>query len=203
MKDTFVRISTDSGGIAEIFLSELDVLVDEYIKDLDEETKYKPSTFLGVLKYVYTEKFKPISGRRYNSKSMILDAEDISNLWDWYCSLAYRFSRTPTIAQFGILCGIDRHSFADWKNKISRGASPEYCATAKKMFAEAEAALEAKAVESNGIGAIFGLKACHQWRETSPITPTESDMLPVHETAEQIAARYASATLPEKPFFDD
>ena len=96
------------------------------------------------------------------------------------------------------MTGLDRVTFERWKNGESRNANPAYCRTAQKAYTESESALESKAIESNGIGAIFGLKSCFQWRETAPIA-AETVQVIQHDTAEQIAARHSAATLPERP----
>ena len=49
--------------------------------------------------------------------------------------------------------------------------------------------------------AAFVLKAGHGWREDQHVV-IESNNGITHETAEQIAAKHASAVLPEKPILD-
>ena len=201
MIENAVSIKNADGTSTEIYLSELDVLVDEYTSGMDEETLSRPAGFLGLLKHLYMVKFRPSENRLYNSRSMLDSPEDISRLWDWYCTLCYRFQKTPTVLQFGILTGVDRHTFQDWADGSTRGANPAYSTVSKKMKAEAEAALESKAIETSSIGAIFGLKASHQWREAAPVTETY-DQIASHDSPEQIAARHSAATLPQKPILD-
>lgn len=203
MIDNAVIIETDTGQI-ELYLSDLDAMVDEITADIDEDALARPTTFLLILKKIYIAKFRPQTPLQYNGKSIILNAspEEIEKLWDWYCNLAFKYGRTPTVLQFGILTGLDRHTFQDWRDGSTRKANPAYSTLAKKMKQEAEAALESRAYESNSVSAIFGLKASHAWRETSPIAAEITPAIQ-HETAEQIAARYANATLPKKPDFDD
>jgi len=196
-------VVNSNGAETEVYLTELDAIVDEYIRDLDPETIAKPTTFLGILKHLYVTCFRPAEPQQYNSKSILRSAEDVSKLWDWYCSLAFRFGRTPTALQFGLLCGIDRHTLQDWKDGSTRRANSAYSTTAQKIKAESEAALENRAIESNAIGAIFGLKASHGWRETAPVSEPEMLTQRPYETPEQIMARYADIEKPELPVFDE
>lgn len=192
-----IVIKTPDGQV-EIYTNELDQLVDEFVRDMDEEMMYKPSTWLAVLKHIYMECFKPQKKLHYNAGSILNDnPEAIEAIWDWYVSTAYKFGKTPTILQFGILTGIDRTTIQTWKNGTWRTANKTYSLTAKKMYAEAEAALENRTIESNGIGAIFALKANHGWRETAPVSEPEMLTQRPYETPEQIAAKYADYT--EKP----
>lgn len=205
MQDTSIKVTNDTGGTTEVYLTDLDVLVSEYIADLDAETLSKPTTYLGLLKHIYVTEFRPSAKQQFNANSVLINADpvEISKLWDWYVSLALKFGRTPTIAQFGVLTGIDRHTFQDWRDGSTRNASPIYSTTSSKMKSESEAFLESRAVESGSIGAIFALKACHNWRESAPVT-AEIETRPVVDSPEEIAARHASAALkmPEKPDLD-
>lgn len=187
-------------GETEIYLSELDSLVDEFIADMDEETLSKPSTWLAVLKHIYMERFRPSRKLQHNSGSLLGDNPDaVEELWNWYCQTAYRFGRTPTICQFGILSGIDRRTIQGWKEGTWRKTNSRYSDTSKKMYAEAEAALEARAFESNSVAAIFGLKASHSWRETSPVPPEETQPERRDSIAE-IAKRHGyELKMPEPP----
>lgn len=200
--NTSVIIKTDTGQV-ELYLSELDALVDEITADIDEDTLTKPTTFLLILKELYTAKFRPQTALRYNGKSILLNSspEEVEKLWDWYCKLAFKYGRTPTVLQFCLLTGIDRHTLQDWRDGSTRKANPLYSTVAKKIKQEAEAALESKAFESNSVSAIFGLKASHDWRETSPLPPQEY-AIASHDTAEEIKARHMGASLPEKPDLD-
>ena len=196
-----IQINSDN-GLTEVFLSDLDVMVDEIIRDLDDDTLSKPTTFMYILKEIYVRKFRPTESLRHNSKSLLMntDPEVILHLWDWYCRLACKYGRTPTVLQFCILTGFDRHTFQDWREGNTRKASPEYSTVAKKIKQDAEGHLESKAYESNSVSAIFGLKASHGWRETAPVIP-ELDNSQTTETAQQISARYLAEArrMPDKP----
>ena len=199
MQDSSIKTTE---GI-ELYLSEIDQLCDEYINGLDDpESITKGTTFMGLLKYLYVHLFRPTKTMRYNSNSILVDqpASVYSGLWDKFCEICYRYGNAPTVLKFSVFTGVDRMTFETWKSGKWRNASQEYSITAKKMYQESESALEAKAYESNSIGAIFGLKANFQWRETAPLQ-AESETRPQIDTPEQIAARHASAALqmPEKP----
>ena len=197
MITTVQKVDTQNGE-AEIFLNQLDVVADEFISDLSEQDKEKPTTFLRLLKYVYVQCFKPQKTLQYNCKSVLKDADTavIEAVWDWYCSLALSFGRTPTVLQFCTLTGFNRHTLQDWREGNTRKETNEYSAVSEKMKQESEAFLEARAYESNSVGAIFGLKASHFWREASPILP-ELPRTEAHATLAEIRERHKDATLPE------
>lgn len=200
MKNTTVMVEQDGKEI-EVYLTQMDALTDEFVRDLEPEELKKPSTFMGLLKYLYVNMFRPDRKMRHNSNSTLVeaDAETISDLWDAFSALCFRYGQAPTILKFSQLTGIDRATFTTWKEGTWRTANQAYSRTAKKMFQESEAALEAKAIENNSIGAIFGLKCNFLWRETAPIVP-EIDNTQMTETAQQISARYAEALrMPDKP----
>lgn len=200
MIDNTISVQGD-GHSTDIYLNRISELTDEYINGLDDtEEIYKAPVFMGLLKSLYISLFRPSKTMRHNSNSVLVDAEPetISELWDIFAGICYKYRNTPTILKFCTMTGLDRVTFERWKNGESRNANPAYCRTAQKAYTESESALESKAIESNGIGAIFGLKSCFQWRETSPLAAEISPAIQ-HETAEQIAARYASAALPERP----
>lgn len=199
-----VTVQSRDGTPLELYIDRLDEYADQYLTTLDDpEDIYKPPVFLGLLKYLYIHFFRPDKAMQHNANSILVnaDAETIGRLWDKFTLLCYRYRSTPTILKFSMLTGLDRATFATWKDGKWRNASPEYSRTAQKMYQEAESALESKAVESNGIGAIFALKANFQWRETAPVNP-ETESIPMHDSAEQIAARHATARLPERPNLD-
>lgn len=204
MIDNTISVQSD-GHSTDIYLNRISELTDEYINGLDDtEEIYKAPVFMGLLKFLYVSLFRPSKTMRHNSNSLLVSAEPetISDLWDIFAGICYKYRQTPTILKFCTMTGLDRVTFERWKNGESRNANPAYCRTAQKAYTESESALESKAIESNGIGAIFGLKSCFQWRETSPVQP-ELMQPERHDSIEEIRARYASARLPEKPVFDD
>lgn len=202
MQDSSIKTTE---GI-ELYLSEIDQLCDEYVNGLDDpESITKGTTFMGLLKFLYVHLFRPTKTMRYNANSILVDqpASVYSGLWDKFCEICYRYGNTPTILKFSTLTGLDRKSFEQWKTGKWRNASDDYILTAKKMYQESESALEAKAVEGNGIGAIFALKSNFQWRETAPLQG-ELETRPQIDSPEEIMRRHASATLemPEPPDLD-
>ena len=197
-------VPVDDGRTAEIYINKLDVLVDEYSHTLEDEDICQPQIFMGLLKHLYINAFRPDRKMVYNSTSNVINepAEVISALWDWFCGLCYRCKNSPTLLKFSTLTGIDRSVFTDWKSGKTRGATNEYSLTAQKMYNESQMALEGKVIEQNSVGGIFALKSCFQWRETAPVLP-EYDKVEHHASVEEIKARHANATLPEPVDFTD
>ena len=72
----------------------------------------------------------------------------------------------------------------------------------KKWYSTCESALFSRAVDTNSIGSIFALKSVYQYNDSQTIR-IEQDITPTHESAAEISARYASASLPEKPQLDE
>lgn len=171
MNSTVRTRSRDGTRTVEIYPHRIDEFADEYIGQLvDAEEIYNPQVFLGLLKYIYVQMFKPHENMPHNSNSILVlsDAETIGDVWDRFAAICYRYRTTPTLLKFSTLTGLDRKTIQAWHDGDGRSASPEYLLIAKKMYNEAETGLETKALEQNGIGAIFALKSLFNWRETSP-----------------------------------
>lgn len=194
---------SDSG--VEIYQSDIDILIDEYIATLPDETMiYKSSCFNGLLLYIYNNKLKHIIDivkqnkeiNQYNNDYELLN--DI--FYGIYLPLTYRFNIVPTILSFSCFVHISNAFLSDIKNGIHKDGSkvkPETTQTVKKWYQVCESALADKAFNDNGIGAIFGLKANYAWRELAPENP-QLDIIQ-QSTPEEISARYSDAKKPELP----
>lgn len=204
MKDNV--IISDSG--IEIFQSDIDVLVNEYISTLPDETMiYKSMTFKGLLLYIYTHKLKYVIESIKNNKQMNDSSIDYSLMdsifENIYLPLCYKFFIVPTVLSFSVFVGISNTYLTEVSSGTYRNGSkvkPENTATVKKWYAVCESALADKAFNDNGIGAIFGLKANYQWTETAPQI-VQAEQL-TQSTPEQIAERYRDAKKPEIPVLD-
>lgn len=204
MKDNV--IISDSG--IEIFQSDIDILVNEYISTLPDETMiYKSMTFKGLLLYIYTHKLKYVIESIKNNKQ-INDSNIDYSLMDSifeniYLPLCYKFFIVPTVLSFSVFVGISNTYLTEVSSGTYRNGSKvkhENTATVKKWYAVCESALADKAFNDNGIGAIFGLKANYQWTETAPQI-VQAEQL-TQSTPEQIAERYRDAKKPEIPVLD-
>jgi len=194
---------SDSG--IEVYQSDIDILTEEYIATLPDETMiYKSACFNGLLLYIYNNKLKHIIDivkqnkgiKQYNNDYELLD----SIFFGIYLPLTCKYNIVPTILSFSCFVHISNVFLSEIKNGIHRDGSkvkPETSETAKKWYQVCESALADKAFNDNGIGAIFGLKSNYSWRETSP-EPPQLDIIQ-QSTPEEISARYQDAKRPELP----
>ena len=176
----------------EVYEHELFRLADEFeYQTQNKDSIGKPAWITGLLDHIYVSLFKPISKRQHGETSS-LDYEDIESLdrlFHWFVTLMARYSVTPSMLDFATMTGISRQTFFEWREGITRGKSAEHGRTAKRWYTLCESSLARKATEQNGIGAIFALKACYQWKEADaqkiayiPATQLQS--------AEQIQQKY-------------
>lgn len=204
MKDNV--IISDSG--IEIFQSDIDILVNEYISTLPDETMiYKSMTFKGLLLYIYTHKLKYVIESIKNNKQINDSSIDYSLMdsifENIYLPLCYKFFIVPTVLSFSVFVGISNTYLTEVVSGTYRNGSrvnSKNTETVKKWYAVCESALADKAFNDNGIGAIFGLKANYQWTETAPQI-VQAEQL-TQSTPEQIAERYKDAKRPEIPVLD-
>lgn len=188
---------------SEIYSSRIYELVDEYTNTLPEERTLEESeTFSGLISYLYYHLFRDTERKNYGC---VLDYDDIQSfdrVWQIYTHLCGRYKQTASLFEFCSLTGLSPDTLTDWANGKLRGNDAERIRTVKRWKNQTVSALEKKAVNSNSVGAIFSLKAAHSWRESTPSTPEMDNMLPVHDSAEQIAERHRMTALPEKPDFE-
>ena len=210
--DSTLKVETEH-GIAEIYTNRIYEIFDSYVANLDEPESIRESTvFSGLIQEIYLQIFKPTKKNteeynkatyqnvRQNSILPYSDIQTLDALFDVYCAVCFKARQVPTLLEFGYMTGLSKETIHDWiAGNTRNGKDDLHRRTAKRWKSVCEMALEKRAVISNSIGSICALKAGHQWREAAPITPTESDMLPVHESAAEISARYAAAALPERP----
>lgn len=205
MNDNSITTHAPDGSLIEVYENVVMAAFDEYKNSLDDaELIYKTSGFNGAIKHVYMTVFKPDKPMLYNAGTKLDtgNIELLNQLWDTYTMLCHKYGHRPTVIRFSIMVGISMETFDSWAKGKWRNNTSLHSESIKRWRAEAENALVDGASESNSIGAIFLLKSNFGYRETSP-APAEEAMLPVHETAAEISARYANAALPEKPDFDD
>lgn len=197
----------DTGIILEyngitLYADDITVICDDYINSLPEQSMiYKSTVFSGMLDSIYKRCIKNVIPEKYNLDFTLLD--NIFN--NIYIPLCYRYNKVPTIIQFCVLVNIDNGNISDLKNGVYRNgykANTATTQTVKKWYSVCESALLDKAISESSIGSIFALKANFGYRDNQTITLETQSQIP-HETAEQIAAKHASAILPEKPILDE
>ena len=202
-----MMIETDSGEQITVYRNRIEELTAEFTADMDIEQISQPQVFTGLLNYIYRNLFKPsphnqdvFQKNRYPSQTRsILDYSDIEQLdaiWNMYLQLCVEYQQIPTMLDFSIMTGINNDLFTRWMNGTVENKSDEYRRTIKAWKETCESALAKRAIQQNSIGAIFALKACHSWRETSPLTPEETMISGTKSTPQEIAQRYANTPKP-------
>lgn len=192
----------------EIYQSDIDQLCDEYIDTLPvPDMIYKTAVFNGLLDYIYKRLLKNIIKTDNGKTNSGYDFKLLDDIfYGIYLPLTYKYNKTATVLQFCCLCHIANSNLTDIRKGVyrNRGTAVNTASTqtVQKWFEVCESALYNRAIEDNSIGAIFGLKANYGYRDSQVITVETPSQIP-HETAEQIAAKYANAMLPEKPVIDD
>ena len=205
MKNT-VLIS-DSG--IEIYQSDIDILISEYIESLPDETLiYKASVFNGLLLYIYNNKLKYVIETIKNNKGINqynIDYDLLNDIFqNVYLPLTYRFNIVPTVLSFACFVHVSNTFLSEVKTGTYRKGvkvNSESTETVKNWYQVCESSLADKAFNDNGIGAIFGLKANYAWTETAPtqVIPESA----AQSTPEQIQQRYKDVEKPVLPVFED
>ena len=174
----------------EVYENDIYRLVDEYIntvlqvtpEEFDTQKEYKAvvaDSFVDMIFYIHDRIPKPSND----------DIELLDNIWNIYTNICYKFLLNPTILRFSIFVNINNNTIKDWINNRDRTNSI-YSTTAKKWLSECECSLYDQAVNTNGIGAIFALKANYGYRDNYVINVTEDSKQ--EKTVEEIAADYTN-----------
>lgn len=185
---------------ADIYQSDIDFLCDEYIntrlKNPDDINN--TASFFGLLNYLYTHKFKFVVTRESNRLNY-QQLDDIFN--NIYIPLCSNYGKTITLQNFCVMVGIDNTYLSEIMSGTYKNGggtiTPAVSQTVKRWRKACESALYARAIETNSIGSIFGLKAAHGWKEEPQrieITNGSQEM-----SVEQIAEKYAEKTAPMLP----
>lgn len=216
MKDNTLK--DQNGNSLEVYSDQIYVLADEYIRSLDCPDDIKgmnKGLFTGMIKYIYMHCFKnnPIDNN---------DIELLDSIFNIYTSLCYKYNKRPTLLNFSLMVGIAMDTFNSWKNQDTRGyiyfdlndnrilnlpawklnhkdeqyrqeLGSSHSETVKKWLRECESSLVDGAIEQNGIGCIFALKANYGYTETAPAqVPYSGDQ---RKTIEQIAQEHSLKSL--------
>lgn len=189
-----------------IYRNDIDILCNEYIQSLPDETLiYKSTVFSGMLNYLYRNKIKYIIEQyrndnglnHYNNNYELLD----SIFYNIYIDICTRFNIVPSIIQFSVFVNVDNGTLSDIRNGIYRDngckVKPATCQTVKKWYATCESMLLSKATNENSIGSIFALKSNFGYVDQQQ-TPPQLDIIQ-QSTPEEISARYQDAKRPELP----
>lgn len=199
-----------SFGDISIYADDIEQLCEEYINSLPvPEMVFKSAGFSGMLDYIYKNALKPVidnsmqkgvTSSTYNYKLL----DDI--FFNLYIPLCYKYGLCPTVIQFCVLVNINNTNITDVKNGVYRNngskVNPTSSQIVKKWYQVCESATVGKALNESSVGAMFIAKAVYNYNDQAPqqIQLTTAATL---ESPEQIAARHASAQLPEKPMFEE
>ncbi len=202
MKDSTENPLIEYQGI-QIFGSDIEIVTNEYLNKLSNPDLIytKVAVFNGLLDSIYKKLLKPMV---YNPDVLrqSYDYQLLDNIFrSVYLPVCHAFNKTPTILAFCVLVDIDNYNVRCVKNGFyadGTKVSNIHKAIVTKWYQICESGLSGKALEENSIGAMFYLKARYNWREASEIVVQDGSKM-VHETAAEIAQRYANARLPEKP----
>lgn len=169
----------------EVYTSKIYELADEYINQLENPDAIKgmnKGVFTGMIKYIYLNLFK-------NNPLDNGNIQELDDVWNIYTSLCYKYSKRPTILNFSLMIGVSNDTINAWKNgEYRNGPGSLHSRTVKKWLEECEAALLDGAVENNGIGCIFALKANYGYTETAPAQVPYSGER--RQSIEEIQQRY-------------
>lgn len=191
MKDNTIR--DHEGNSIDVYESNIQYWADDYINSMDNPNDIKSlnkGLFTGMIKHIYLNLFK--SNPMDNNNIELLD-----NVFNIYTGLCYKYSKRPTLLNFSLMVGISMDTFNSWKNgdtrnyiyydcdnnkidnlpawklhhqneKYRQELGSSHSETVKKWLRECESALFDGAIEQNGIGCIFALKANYGYTETAP-----------------------------------
>ena len=186
----------------EIYRSDIDILCSEYESQYDNSEEVLSNTvfFTGLMVFIQQRLFKPITDIKYTNDYNALD----KLFYSVFIPLSVKYRRTPTIQNFCVMVNISNSLLSEILTGTYRDGSKvnsDTYKTIKKWYQTVESALASKAIDTNGIGSIFALKANFSWREAAPEPPAAE--LTAQATPEQIAERYKDAKKPELPVFEE
>lgn len=204
IKKSTVKVNDDKGNEVELYLSKLDIYVDEYISTLtDPENIYNTMCFSGLLLYIYNHIVKHILPNTYNNDYNLLNTV----FYDIYLPLCYRFNKAPTIIQFcSELTRISNSNLQDIKNGFYRRdgskVNIDTQLIVKNWYAVCESGLASRASNDNSIGSMFVLKSKYLWndqpKQTIAIENNTDD-----KTVEELALEYGNSSVPKQIDFSE
>lgn len=191
------NIITTYNGI-EIYNDDISVLCKEYESQFDdiENRINKPMFFTGLVAYLYTNYFRPITEKSFNYDYKALD----EIFYKIFLPICTRYQRTITLQNFCLMTGIHNSFLSQVLTGTHTDGSrvnPETVETVKKWKSTAESALVDNGISGNPVFSIFALKANHGWKETPQEIVVNGSA--TNATPEQIAERYKDVKQPELP----
>lgn len=191
-----------------VYASDIEIITEDYINSLgNPDMIYKVGCFNGLLDSIYKRLLKNIIVNDTGITNNSYDFKVLDDIFiNIYIPLCYRYDIAPSVLSFcNNICHISAANITDVKNGTYRSngakARQENTQIVKNWYSMCESGLVDKTVNCNSIGSIFLLKSAYSYQEKTTLEIENGSIQ--HETAEQIAAKHASAQLPEKPQLDD
>ena len=157
-------------------LEAFDDYLDNLCDDPQEARQYirRPLVFRGAIKHIYKLVFKPsptnpprgtAARRSYGTVLDTSDVETLSNIYQTFSELCYKYDQTPTTHNFAMLTGISYTTLLDWRN--GKVGSESHNNLSKDIYKDTEGGYLDSASKGN-IGSIFLLKSIYNYSETAP-----------------------------------
>ena len=181
-----------------IYQSDIDILCEDYISLLNDESMiYKSTCFHGLLECIYKRYLKNII-RKDNNR---YDYEILNDIfYNIYIPICTRYNNIPTLIQFCLLCHIDYNTVKDYKDGYRLSDGSKVNNRLKEIVNGwsniSESNLLSKTINENGIGSMFALKAIYRYRDNEPIQ-LQIQQQETHQTREEIQQKYSSAFIPD------
>ena len=197
-------VLTDGSG-QEIYLSDVDYYVSEYIETLpDESLIYKPRTFQGLLQYIYQKCLKDLPYRK--QRGLASDYELLDGIfWSIYCPLSARYGATVSVFGFANFVHISMSNLADIRNGVYRKdgypVAERTSHIVKGWYEASQASIISNVLDNNSIGGIFLLKSMYGMTENPQPQQIEREE-PHTITMEEVMQRYQLDNI-AKPVYDD
>lgn len=198
--DNLLVVNTDNA--LQVLQDKILYHIDAYINNLhNPDDIYKTFTFNGLLSYIGYHVFKNHNKQYHGEQNSIIDYSDIdtlNNIWNLYKYISGLYDKTINLQSFSVFTCIHYESIKQWKNDKN---DIRYNIV-NQWFNECESVLVNRVSQDNSIGSIFLLKSIHGMNENNSLIITDGST--ARMTAEQIANKYGSLTMPDTlPIIDD
>lgn len=194
-------------GEIEVYKNDIDILENDYISTLNSpDDIYKTNVYSGLLNHIYINLFSNVVKNNTGITNSSYDYDSLNDIfYKCYIPLAYKYNKTPTLQAFCCLVGISNSALSEIMSgtytTTGNRVKPKTCETVKKWKSTCESALVNKAYDDSSIGAIFGLKAAHNWSDQQ-VQRLEIVSNGTQATPEQIAEKYRDVQKPEIPILE-
>ena len=194
-------------GEIEVYKNDIEILERDYISMLeDPKDIYDTNIFFGLLNHIHVNLFSNVVKKNSGITNSSYNYNSLNDIfYKCYIPLTCKYKKVPTLKSFCCLVGISNSALSEvisgTYTTTGNRVNPETCETVKKWKSTCETALEGNAYNNNSIGAIFGLKAAHGWKEAPQEIIVNGSERP-QATPEQIADKFRDAIKPELPMID-